>query len=226
VRAGCQNRLREDAYGFEVSAILTGILEDMKHYEALGMRVIDQARRRVLEGEKVPSSEKILSLFEPHTELLMRGKAAKPVEFGHMVLLHEVAHQFISNYEVFERRPVDASLVDGALEQHRKIFGKFPDALAADKGFYESMPKLYELEKKIPSVSIAKKGSRTGKEIEREHDPIFRALQRFRAGIEGTISVMKRAFKMWRCLYRSFRTYGSSVGSHVFAHNLVVLARL
>jgi len=226
VRGRCQERLREDAYGFEVSLILDGILEEMKHYEALGMRVVDQARRRVLEGEKVPNSEKILSIFEPHTELLKRGKAGKPVEFGHMVLLHEVEQQFISNYEVFERRPVDASLVDGVLEQHRQLFGKLPAALAADKGFYESMAKLSELETVIPNVSIAKKGSRSSSEIEREHDPIFRMLQRFRAGIEGTISVMKRVFKMWRCLYRSFRSYCSSVGSHVFAHNLVVLARL
>ncbi|MGH8647181.1 MAG: hypothetical protein ACREX4_23085, partial [Gammaproteobacteria bacterium] len=105
-------------------------------------------------------------------------------------------------------------------------FGRLPDDFAADKGFYESMPKLYELENKIPHVSIAKKGSRTSEEIDREHDPIFKSLQRFRAGIEGTISVMKRVFKMWRCLYRSFQTYCSSVGSHVFAHNLVVLARL
>jgi IS5 family transposase len=226
VRSRCRERLREDAYGFEVSLILAAIVEDLKHYEALGQRVIDQTRRRVLEGEKVPNSEKTLSIFEPHTELLKRGKAVKPVEFGHMVLLHEVENQFISNYEVFERRPADASLVDEVLEQHRRIFGKLPEALAADKGFYESMPKLYELEKMIPNVSIAKKGSRTSQEMRREHEPIFRILQRFRAGIEGTISVMKRAFKMWRCLYRSFRTYGSSVGSHVFAHNIVVLARL
>lgn len=226
VRALCLERLREDAYDFHVSLILSGVLQEMKDYEALGLRVVDQARRRVLEGEKVPNSEKILSIFEPHTELLKRGKAAKPVEFGHMVLLQEVEHQFISNYEVFERRPVDASLVDGVLAQHRRLFSKLPEALAADKGFYESMPKLYELEKVIPSVSIAKKGSRSSQEMQREHDPIFKAWQRFRAGIEGSISVLKRAFKMWRCLYRSFRSYCGSVGSHVFAHNLVVLARL
>ena len=88
------------------------------------------------------------------------------------------------------------------------------------------MPKLRELEKVIPNVSIAKKGFRTEEERDREHHPIFRALQGFRAGIEGTISALKRVFKMCRCLYRSFRTYCSSVGAHVFAHNLIVLARI
>ena len=81
------------------------------------------------------------------------------------------------------------------------------------------------LERTIPNVSIAKKGPRTEAETAREHHPIFRALQRFRAGIEGTISALKRVFKMCRCLYRSFRTFCSSVGAHVFAHNLIVLAR-
>ena len=226
VRTVCRERLGSDAYDFQVGLILAGTLGEMQHYEALSLRVIDQARRRVLEGQKVPNSEKLFSLFEPHTELLKRGKAAKPIEFGHMVLLHEVEHQFISDYEVFEKRPCDASLVDGIVKSHERTFGHLPDGFAADKGFYQSMEKLYELEEVIPNVSIAKKGSRTAEEMEREHAPIFRSLQRFRAGIEGTISVLKRAFRMARCLYRSFRTFCSSVGSRVFAHNLVVLARL
>jgi IS5 family transposase len=226
VRTRCSERLKQDAFDFQVSLLLCSTLEHMKEFEALARRVMDQARRRVLEGEKVPNAEKLFSLFETHTELLIRGKAGKPIEFGHMVLLHEVEHQFISAYDAFEKRPSDEALVDDILKRHAKLFGRLPDDFAADKGFYKSMEKLAELEQAIPHVSIAKKGSRTAEQIEREHAPIFRSLQRFRAGIEGTISVLKRAFKMCRCLYRSFRTYCSSVGSHVFAHNLVVLARL
>ena len=126
---------------------------------------------------------------------------------------------------MFEHRPNDASLVDAILKHHQRTFGQPPESLTADKGFYHSMEKLRVLERTIPNVSIAKKGSRTDEEIAREHHPTFRALQRFRAGIEGTISALKRVFKMCRCLYRSFRTYCSSVGAHVFAHNLIVLAR-
>ena len=142
-----------------------------------------------------------------------------------MILLQQVEEKFITDYQVFEHRPTDASLVDAILKSHQKTFGQLPESFTADKGFYQSMEKLCVLERTIPNVSIAKKGPRTEAETAREHHPIFRALQRFRAGIEGTISALKRVFKMCRCLYRSFRTFCSSVGAHVFAHNLIVLAR-
>lgn len=226
VRSTVRERLEAQDYDLEVGLILTGLVNEMAGYEGLTEKIIDQASRRVLGGEKVPNTEKLFSIFEPHTELLIRGKAAKPIEFGHMVLLQQVEEKFITEYDVFERRPTDESLVAPVLKSHRRLFGQLPESFAADKGFYQSMDKLRELEKDIPYVSIAKKGSRTEQEKLREHHPTFRALQRFRAGIEGTISALKRVFKMCRCLYRSFRTYCSSVGAHVFAHNLIVLTRL
>lgn len=143
-----------------------------------------------------------------------------------MILLHQVENKFISDYDVFKKRPSDESLVDDILLRHENQFGQLPENFAADKGFYKSMEKIRELEDRIANVSIAKRGSRTAAEIEREHHPVFRQLQRFRAGIEGTISFLKRCLKMSRCLYRSFKTYCSSVGSHIFAHNLLVLTRL
>ena len=225
-----RNRVREglaaQEYDLQVGLILTGLVNEMDDYDCLTEQAIDQTSRRVLDGEKVPNTEKLFSIFEPHTELLIRGKVAKPIEFGHMILLQQVEEKFITGYDVFERRPRDESLVDPILKGHQKTFGQLPESFTADKGFYQSMAKLWELEKDIPHVSIAKKGFRTEEEKEREHHPMFQALQRFRAGIEGTISALKRVFKMCRCLYRSFRTYCSSVGAHVFAHNLIVLARL
>jgi IS5 family transposase len=226
VRSEVGRRLDRDEYDLQVAWILTTLLGEMDRYDPLIERVIDQAARRILGGEKVPNSEKLFSLFEPHTELIIRGKTAKPVEFGHMVLLEEVAEKFITGYEVFERRPNDHSLIEAILQRHTRTFGSLPESLTADKGFYQSMTQLQELETRIPNVSIAKKGRRTESERAREHQPTFRLLQRFRAGIEGTISALKRAFKMARCLYRSFRTYQSSIGCHIFAHNLIVLARL
>jgi len=226
VRSRVLERLQAGDYDLQVWLILTELVNEMDGYDGLTEKIIDQASRRVLDGEKVPNTEKLFSIFEPHTELLKRGKVAKPIEFGHMVLLQQVEEKFITGYDVFERRPSDESLVDQILQSHQRTFGQLPESLTGDKGFYQSMDKLRELEKDIPHVSIAKKGSRTEEEKEREHHPTFRALQRFRAGIEGTISALKRVFKMSRCLYRSFRTYCSSVGAHVFAHNLIVLTRL
>jgi IS5 family transposase len=222
----CRAQIDHGRYDLDTVRVLEDFLSDLMLFVNLTLRVIDQTRRRVFEGEAVPAVEKVLSLFEPHTEILLRGKAGRPVEFGHMILLHQVENKFISDYEVFKKRPSDESLVDDILSRHENQFGQLPENFAADKGFYKSMEKIRELEDRIANVSIAKKGSRTAAEIEREHHPVFRQLQRFRAGIEGTISFLKRCLKMSRCLYRSFKTYCSSVGSHIFAHNLLVLTRL
>lgn len=94
--------------------------------------------------------EKLFSIFEPHTELLLRGKVAKPIEFGHIVLLQLVEEKFITDYDVFEHRPSDESLVDDILKSRRKIFGQLSESFTGEKGFYQSMPKQRDLERNIP----------------------------------------------------------------------------
>jgi transposase, IS5 family len=200
-------------------------VEELTHYIPLVGRVVDQAVRRVFEGEKVPSDEKPYSIFEEHTELLIRGKANKEIEFGHMVLIGQSEEKFITQYEVMRHRVADKDLVDDILASHHELFGKVPDVFAADKGFYESMEKIEELEEEIETVSLCKKGRRNAEEEEREHGEAFRDGQRFRAGVEGTISVLKRAFKMLRCYFKGYNNYASSVGCAVFCHNLVLLTR-
>ena len=193
-------------------------------YTPVAERIVDQAQRRIFDGEIVPSNEKVYSLFEEHTELLKRGKAGKPVEFGHKVLIAQTGEKFITHYKVMPEREEDKDLLEATLEAHRSLFGKLPDTLAADKGFYASVEQLKGLEKKITTVSICKKGRRTKKEEEREHGEEFKAGQAFRAGVEGTISVLKRAFKLNRCLFKGYKNFASSVGCAVFCHNLVLLA--
>ena len=200
--------------------------EELKHYLSLAVHVTDQARRRVLEGEKLASDKKLYSIFEEHTELIKRGKAGKPIEFGHKVLLGQTGEKFICQYQVMPSRREDKDLVDEIIEFHVETFGKRPDVLAADKGFYESTGKLTKLEEGIDIVSICKMGRRNREEQERETEKMFKDAQRFRAGIEGTISVLKRAFNLFRCLFRGFKNYAASVGCAVFCHNLVLLTRL
>jgi len=212
IQETCRDQMSLAHYDLDTMNVLRRLLGELDHFASLTSQVIDHTRRRVFEGEKVPHAEKILSLFEPHTEVLLRGKAGKLIEFGHMILLHQVENKFISDYRVFRKRPSDESMVDSLLRRHEKQFHAYPENFAADKGFYKSMDKLTALETVIRNVSIAKKGSRTEAETAREHDPVFRQLQRFRAGIEGSISFLKRCFRMSRCLYRSFKTYCSSVG--------------
>jgi IS5 family transposase len=198
---------------------------ELKHYLPIERKIISQAERRVIMGEQVPSAEKVYSLFEEHTELIKRGKAAKPIEFGHKVLLAETGEKFIIHYETMPQQKADTTLIEASLNVHGKVFGSSPSVLAGDKGFYESREQICNLSRKIETVSICKKGRRTAEEDKRESTEEFKAGQCFRAGIEGTISVLKRAFKLSKCLYKGFKNFASSVGCAVFCHNLVMLAR-
>jgi IS5 family transposase len=205
--------------------VAMSVVEEIGHYLELGGRVIDQARRRVIDGESVPNEEKIFSIFESHTELLKRGKAGKDVEFGHMIQIQQVASKFITDYDVFEKRPVEHALLGSALKSHRSLFGDYPDVLAADKGYYHSRDALERLRQKVRVVSIGKKGSRTAQEVEAEHDQLFRHAQRFRAGVEGTISFLKRVLGLARSVNKGWEHFAATVAQTIFAHNLLVLAR-
>ena len=205
--------------------LASGLFEALEHYETLGRQVIDQARRRVLEGKQVLNEEKLFSIFEPHTELIKRGKAGTPIEFGHMIQIQQTSEKFITDYEVFENKPVEYTLVDRALRSHRDLFGSYPDQVAADKGYYESMDVIGKLGKRVKIVAIGKKGKRTVEETERERDPLFRHAQRFRAGVEGTISFLKRVLGLSRCINKGWEHFRATVGVTIFAHNLLVLAR-
>lgn len=225
VHQGLEDGCRNGCYGVLEHAVAEAIAAEIAHYRHLGLRVIDQAARRVLDGEQVSNEEKIFSIFEPHTELLKRGKAGKDVEFGHMVQIQQVAGKFIADYDVFEKKPVEHQLLQPALNSHKKLFGKYPEILAVDKGYYESMAAVEELEKEIDVVSIAKKGRRTEQEIRREADPDFRLAQRFRAGVEGTISFLKRVLGLFRCFNNGWKHFVSTVGAAIFTHNVLILAQ-
>ena len=198
----------------------------LSHYLPLVEQIIDQAEKRIIQGEKVPPDEKLYSLFEEHTELIVRGKAGKPIEFGHKILIAQTGEKYIHHYKVMEKRIEDKELLLPAIEAHKEMFGDYPEVLSTDKGFYESMKQIISLEENILTVSIAKKGRRNQAEYDRETSEEFIDGQRFRAGSEGSISVLKRAFKLGKCFFRGFKNYAASVGFAVLCHNLVLLTRL
>lgn len=195
-------------------------------YVPIVAKIVNQAAQRVLHGVKLPADEKVYSLFEAHTELIKRGKAGKPIEFGHKILIAQTGEKFIHHYEVMPKRREDTELIEPTLKAHKKLFETGPDVLAADKGFYENIKQILKLQKKITTVSICKKGRRNQAEYNRESTEEFKYGQRFRAGCEGSISMLKRVFKLGRCLFRGFKSYAASVGCAVFCHNLVLLTRL
>jgi transposase, IS5 family len=195
-----------------------GIGSEMEGYLASVRTVLSTAERANLHGEKVPASERVFSLFEPHTELISRGRSGKPVEFGHVVMLAQTKGKFISDYEVMEHRIPDQRLGLVSVENHERLFGSAPEVLAADKGFHPQAPGRAALAEKVKTLAIPRKLSDWA-------EVIGATWQRFRAGIEGTISVLKRAYRLLRCPYRGFKSFAASVGMSLFCHNLVLLAR-
>jgi IS5 family transposase len=193
----------------------------------LADRVIDQTRRRVIEGEQVPSEQKIYSIFEPHTDLIKRGKAQKPVEFGHKVFLAESAQGLVTDYRVLKGNPADSDHVEASLERHQQTFQHPPEWYAGDRGFYrtDNVPRCQQAE--VGEVCIPQRGGKKTAEQEAlERSPAFKKGQRFRVGIEGRISVLFRGRGMKRCRAKGRERFEMLVGAAVLANNLMRIAQL
>jgi transposase, IS5 family len=201
--------------------------KQIDHYCGLGDRVIGQARRRVLEGEQVPDAEKIYSIFEPHTDLIKRGKVQTPLEFGHKVFLAESAQGLITQYEVLQGNPPDEQHVEPSLERHKETFGHAPELYGSDRGFFSENNVKSCRKGGVKVVCIPQRGGKkTAKRNAYERSPDFKKGQRFRAGIEGRISVLFRGRGMKRCLADGYQHFELYVGAAVLANNLMRIAAL
>ena len=196
---------------------------DIERYCGLGDRVID----RVLEGEQVPTAEKIYSIFEFHTDLIKRGKVTTPVEFGHKVFLAESANGLITQYKVLDGNPNDHDHVEPSLKYHRQTFGQAPEVYGADRGFFseENVEVCEQGGVKVACIPQCG-GQRTAEREAYEKSRAFKEGQRFRAGIEGRISVLFRGRGMKRCLANGREGFELWVGAAVLANNLMVIAAL
>jgi transposase, IS5 family len=201
--------------------------KELERYCGLGRQVIDQTRRRVLEGEQVPNGEKIYSIFEPHTDLIKRGKVRSPVEFGHKVLLAESAQGLITHYEVLKGNPSDEQHVQASLERHKDAFGHAPELYGADRGFFSEKNVTRCEQVGVTVVCIPQRGGKRTPEREAfEKSAAFKDGQRFRAGIEGRISVLFRGRGMKRCLAEGRERFELLIGAAVLANNLMRIASL
>lgn len=207
------------------SLIIDSLRHEITGYCTLADRVIDQSRRRVLQGEKVPTEEKIYSIFEPHTDLIKRGKEQTPVEFGHKVFLAESAQGLITDYQVLDGNPSDTTQVQSSLNRHKQTFGIPPDLYATDRGFF-SAENVQSCEKGgVTQVSIPQRGGqKTAEQKALERSKAFKQAQRFRAGIEGRISVLFRGRGMKRCPFKGRQHFELLVGAAVLANNLMRIA--
>jgi transposase, IS5 family len=209
------------------ASIIESLHQQIREVCGLGHQVVDQARRRIIEGEQVPASEKIYSIFEAHSDLIKRGKTNKPVEFGHKVFLAESAQGLITQYRVLDGNPSDEDHVEFCLKTHKKTFGSVPEVFATDRGFHNEANQKVCQKAGISCASIPQRGGKKTTEREKiEKTSAFRKAQRFRAGIEGTISVLLRGRGMRRCLARGRKRFEILVGVAVLTNNLLRIGRL
>ncbi|HVH86591.1 MAG TPA: ISNCY family transposase [Terriglobales bacterium] len=219
----------QNAYGlnFKEDMAITALRQEIEDYCQLADQVIQQTRRRVLEGETVPAKEKIYSIFEPHTDMIRRGKVDKPVEFGHKVFLAESQQGLITDYEILEGNPNDQEHVAPSLDRHQELFGHAPEWYGADRGFASPQNERACEQAGVTVIAIPQcGGQKTPERAAYEKSTAFKKGQRFRAGIEGRISVLFRGRGMKRCLDRGRERFDLLVAAAVLANNLLRIATL
>lgn len=202
------------------------LLEQLDHFLTLAAVAIDQCERRILKGETVPSSEKIVSLFEEHTDIIRRGKSSSPTEFGHKVNFVTGKSGLITQYQVLRGNPGDNELIADMLKKHTKQYGRVPDELSADRRYFSADNESSAYQAGVKRVSICKPGYRSKERRQLEKERWFKRLQRFRAGIEGIISALMRGLGLKRCLWKGWQAFKRYVGLSVVTFNLRKIAML
>jgi transposase, IS5 family len=201
------------------------LAETLNTFIPRARQVINQATRRVLKGEQVPATEKIVSLFEEHTDIIRRGKEAKPVEYGHKIWLNEVEGGLVSHYRVLDGNPSDEQQWKPSLKAHLKTFQQPPVQASADRGLSSDPNETLAHDLGVRYVVIPKRGYRSKARLMHEHRAWFVKGRHWHAGVEGRISVLKRAHGLGRCLNHGETGFQCWVGWGVIAGNLAVLGR-
>ena len=206
-----------------IATALTRARQQLQYMQPLVTRVLDQTRARLLGGD-THVRDKVLSVFEPHTEAIRKGKIAKPTEFGKLVTIQEAEHQIITAYEVHPTRPADMTLWTPALDRHVAIFGRAPDIAAGDRGFASAKNEDAAVMRGVRRVILPRPGRTTPARRAYERQRWFRRGQRWRVGCEGRISVLKRRHGLRRCRYHGVDGMHRWVGFGVIADNLMNIA--
>jgi transposase, IS5 family len=203
---------------------LEGLRQELDEMTARVKRVMKQTRARMFRGN-TRSEGKLLSLFEPSTEVIRKGKAGKPNEFGKMVKLQEAENQIVIDYEVFARRPNDADLLIEAIETHQASLGRTPRLVAADAAFYSTKNEAAAKVMGVKRVCIPNRSTKSPERKREQKKRWFRNGQKWRTGCEGRISVVKRRHGLDRCRYKGFVGMKRWVGLGVIADNIVNIGR-
>jgi IS5 family transposase len=197
-----------------------GLRDTLETFIPRAEQVIDQTIRRVFRDEKVPAEDKIVSIFEPHTAIIRRGKAGKPVEYGRKVWLDEVEGGIVTRWEVLDGNPNDKLQWVPSLDAHQQLFGKPPTQASADRGVFSADNETEAKSRGIKQVVLPKPGKKSEKRCHHEKQPWFRRARKWHGGVEGRISVLKRCYHLDRCLNHGQDGFHRWVGWGVIAHNL------
>ena len=203
-------------------AMAQSMAEELRHYIELSRRVIEQTERRVIHGESVPASEKIVSIFEPHTDIIVKDR--RETFYGHKVCLNGGSSNLITDCVIVDGNPADSTLTEQMLDRHEEIYGRYPLKAAFDGGFASKENLRSAKAKGIKDVCFAKK---RGIEVEDmcRSQWVYKRLRRFRAGIESGISWIKRCFGFASCTWKSLRSFKSYVWASIVSANLLTLVR-
>ena len=200
-------------------AALEGLRKELDTFVPRVQQVMRQAKQRIFGGD-THVAEKLVSLFEPTTEIIRKGKASKPTEFGKMVKIQEAENQIITDYAVYAKRPSDSELVVPALDAHEKKLGCTPHLVAGDAAFYSAKNEAAAHQRGVRRVCIPNRSTKSAERKREQKKPWFKAGQKWRTGCEGRISVLKRRHGLRRCLYRGDTGMQRWVGLGVIADNL------
>jgi IS5 family transposase len=199
--------------------------KELLHYVDLTAKVCDTARRRVLEGETVPNEEKLFSIFEPHTELIKRGKQPVPIQFGHNVLVVEDAVGFVVDYRVVANGVLDQDLVVPVMKKLQERFGGKIKSASFDRAFHtpENQRQLAEI---MGTPCIASKGQEKGRQQQEEGTVAFRKARQRHPGVESAVGALQAGNGLKRCRDRSKRGYERYVALGILGRNLQTLGKL
>ncbi len=203
---------------------LEGLGRQIDAMVPLVQQVIKQTRARIFRGD-TRCGDKLLSVFEPSTEIIRKGKAAKPNEFGKMVKLQEAENQIVTSYEVYGQRPNDSDLLIPAIEKHQVLLGRVPQLVAADAAFYSSRNEGVAKTMGVKRVCIPNRSTKSSERKREQKKRWFRKGQKWRTGCEGRISVVKRRHGLTRCRYKGFDGMQRWVGLGIIADNVINIGR-
>jgi transposase, IS5 family len=217
----------------QVGAVLTAqathtghkLAATLSQFVPLVRQVVTQTTRRVIQGEAVPAPEKVVSLFEPHTAIIRKGKPGRPTEFGRVLWLDEVDGGIISRYAVLHGNPAEDAQVPLSVDHHLRVFKRPPQLLAGDRGVHTTANERYATTHGVKRVVLPKPGAKAAKRMAHEQQRWFRRGHNWRSGIEGRISGLKRRHKLDRCRYHGTNGMERWVGWGVIAHDLRVIAQ-